>query len=157
MKLSIDSEGDSSSGDFNSAKATSVLEKELEALYPASKNYEFAEISLSFVTPDEIKKLNREYRNVDEPTDVLSFPLINFDEKENENFLMPVLALGDIVICPEEVSRLHPELEKNEAIYLMLAHSFLHLIGYDHDTEEKQALMWRLQDEIKEKILAEAE
>ena len=70
---------------------------------------------------------------------------------------MPVLALGDIVICPEEVSRLHPELEKNEAIYLMLAHSFLHLIGYDHDTEEKQDLMWRLQDEIKEKIMSEAE
>ena len=137
--------------------ATSVLEKELEALYPASKNYDSAEISLSFVTPDEIKKLNREYRNIDEPTDVLSFPLINFDEEENENFLMPVLALGDIVICPEEVSRLHPELERNEAIYLMLAHSFLHLLGYDHDTEEKQALMWRLQDEIKEKILAEAE
>ena len=101
MKLSIDSEDDSgspagsSSGDFNPVRAAAVLEKELEALYPASKDYEFAEISLSFVTPDEIKKLNREYRNVDEPTDVLSFPLINFDEKENENFLMPVLALGD--------------------------------------------------------------
>ena len=160
MKLSLsitpeDSEGDSSS-DFNLDAVAAVLKDELAAIYPDSKNYEFAEISLTFTTPDEIRKLNHEYRNVDEATDVLSFPLINFDDDKDENFFMPVLALGDIVICPEEVSRLHSELEKNEAIYLMIAHSFLHLLGYDHDTDEKQELMWRKQDEIKSKILAEA-
>ena len=154
MKLSLDSEGDSSS-DFNLEKAASVLENELAALYPDAKNYDFAEISLTFVNPEEIRKLNHDYRNIDEATDVLSFPLIDFENHE-ENF-MPVLALGDIVICPEEVSRLHPELEKNEAIYLMIAHSFLHLLGYDHDTEEKQKLMWQKQDEIKNKILAATE
>jgi len=160
LKLSLtinppeDSEGDSSS-DFNLEKAAAVLENELAVIYPDSKNYEFAEISLTFTTPDEIRKLNHDYRNIDEPTDVLSFPLINFEDKD-ENFFMPVLALGDIVICPEEVFRLHSELEKNEAIYLMIAHSFLHLLGYDHDTDEKQELMWRKQDEIKNKILAEA-
>ena len=119
MKLSLnintpeDSEGDSSS-DFNFETVAAVLENELAAIYPDSKNYDFAEISLTFTTPDEIRKLNNDYRNVDEPTDVLSFPLIDFENKE-ENFFMPVLTLGDIVICPEEVSRLHSELEKNEA------------------------------------------
>ena len=56
--------------------------------------------------------------------------------------------LGDIVICPEETARLHPELCEREAMCLMIAHSFLHLLGYDHDTEEKQAEMWALQDRI---------
>ena len=152
MKLSLDSEGDSGSSDFNLATVAAVLENELAAIYPDSKNYEFAEISLTFTTPDEIRKLNRDYRNVDEATDVLSFPLINFDDENGNN--MPVLALGDIVICPEEVKRLHSELDEREAIYLMIAHSFLHLLGFDHDTDEKQNLMWLKQDEIKSKILA---
>ncbi|MBR1486911.1 MAG: rRNA maturation RNase YbeY [Synergistaceae bacterium] len=153
-----DSEGDSSS-DFNLdagvplTTIAAVLENELAAIYPDSKKYDFAEISLTFATPDEIRKLNHDYRNVDEPTDVLSFPLIDF-ENEDEKFFMPVLTLGDIVICPEEVSRLHSELEKNEAIYLMIAHSFLHLLGFDHDTEEKEKIMWQKQDEIKSKILS---
>ena len=160
MKLSLsitpdDSEGDSSS-DFNLDAVAAVLENELAAIYPDSKNYEFAEISLTFTTPDEIRRLNHEYRDIDEATDVLSFPLINFDDDKSEDFFMPVLALGDIVICPEEVKKLHSELEENEAIYLMIAHSFLHLLGFDHDTDEKQELMWRKQDEIKSKILAEA-
>ena len=125
---------------------TDILEHELETLYPASKDYELAEISITFMKPDEIRTLNREYRDVDEPTDVLSFPM---DMEEN----MPVLLPGDIVICPEEVSCLHPELESQEAMCLMIAHSFLHLLGYDHDTDEKQLEMWKMQDEIKDKLL----
>ena len=98
--------------------------------------------------PEEIRVLNHEYRNVDEPTDVLSFPL---DINENEN--LPVLMLGDIVICPDEVSRLHTELDSQEAMCLMIAHSFLHLLGYDHDTQEKENEMWKVQDDIKAKLL----
>ena len=156
MKLSLrveDSEGDSNSiSDYSALEQ--VLENELAEIFPNSQNYEFAEISLTFATPDEIRDLNRTYRGVDEPTDVLSFPLI-----ENEPVgipELPVLALGDIVICPEETKRLHPELSLHDGILLMLAHSFLHLLGYDHDTCEKQELMWLKQDEIKNKILAEA-
>lgn len=125
-----------------------VLEHELETLYPASKNYENAEISITFVKPEEIRVLNHEYRNVDEATDVLSFPM-ELDENEN----LPVLMLGDILICPDEVSRLHPELESREAMCLMIAHSFLHLLGYDHDTQEKENEMWHIQNGIKDKLL----
>ena len=127
-------------------KFSEVLEHELESLYPASLNYELAEISIIIMKPDEIRILNHDYRDVDESTDVLSFPM---EIEEN----MPVLLLGDIVICPEEVSRLHPELESHEAMCLMIAHSFLHLIGYDHDTEEREREMWAKQDEIKRKLL----
>ena len=132
-----------------------VLEGYLEQLYPAAKFYEAAEISLSFVSPEKIRELNRDYRNVNEATDVLSFPLIE-DEPVSVPEL-PLLSLGDIVICPDETERLHPELSQHEAMCLMIAHSFLHLLGYDHDTEEKQAEMWSLQEEITAKILGGAE
>ena len=132
-----------------------VLEDYLAELYPASKLYETAEISLSFVSPEEIRELNRDYRNVDEATDVLSFPLL--DDEPVSVPELPLLSLGDIVICPEETARLHPELSQHEAMCLMIAHSFLHLLGYDHDTEEKQAEMWQLQAEITAKILGRAE
>ena len=161
LSLSIDAPEDSSDGnststnpDYPEAKIYStenvsgVLEEYLREIYPPSENYEAAEISLTFMTPDNIRALNREYRDVDEATDVLSFPMI-----DDSPMGFPVLMLGDIVICPEEVSRLHPELSQREGISLMIAHSFLHLLGYDHDTDEKQAAMWEKQDEISRKIL----
>ena len=148
MKLSLrveDSEGDSNSiSDYSALEQ--VLENELAEIFPNSQNYEFVEISLTFATPDEIRELNRAYRDVDEPTDVLSFPLI-----ENEPVgipELPVLALGDIVICPEETKGLHPELSLHDGILLMLAHSFLHLLGYDHADEDEQKVMWDLQEKI---------
>lgn len=154
MKLSLcinstdeSEDSDSTSPDYPDInRIAGILEHELETIYPESKNYEQAEISITFVKPEEIRTLNHEYRNVDEPTDVLSFPM-EFEEN------MPVLMLGDIVICPEEVARLHPELESQEAMMLMTAHSFLHLLGYDHDTSEHEREMWELQDSIKAKLL----
>ena len=137
---------------YNSEKFLRVLERELAEIYPPSQNFEDVEISLTFMTPEEIREVNRTYRNVDEATDVLSFPLL--DENEPVEIPeLPVLSLGDIVICPEEVARLHPDLNQQEAMLLMIAHSFLHLLGYDHDTDEKQELMWNKQEAIKNKLL----
>ena len=144
MKLTMSVEGENS--DINAIAG--VLKSELIRLYPDSKNYEEAEISLSFVTPEEIRELNRTYRDTDESTDVLSFPMI-----DDEQIELPVLELGDIVICPEEVKRLHPELSEREGMCLMIAHSFLHLLGYDHADEDEQKEMWELQNGIASKIL----
>ena len=160
MKLSLcintpeDSSNNNSESDpdINFQAFESVLEQELLNIYPDSKNFENAEISLTFVDSDSIRELNRNYRNIDEPTDVLSFPML-----ENESVgipELPVLALGDIVICPEQVKRLHPELNYDESICLMIAHSFLHLLGYDHDTQENESIMWERQDIITKKLLA---
>ena len=158
MKLSvtIDAPDDSSDGnskanpDFNDPRISEVLEEYLREIYPASKRYDTAEVSLTFMPPEEIRALNRDYRDVDEATDVLSFPMI--DETAGMPEGMPLM-LGDIVICPEEVSRLHPELSEREAMCLMIAHSFLHLLGYDHRTEDEQAEMWAKQDEISRRLL----
>ena len=134
-------------------KVAEVLEKYLTEILPDAEDYEFSEISLTFMTAEEIRAVNFEYRQVDEPTDVLSFPLI-MDKDMTLNIPgFSVLLLGDIVICPEEVARLHPELSLKQGIALMIAHAFLHLLGYDHDTQEKQELMWDKQDIIARNIL----
>ena len=104
------------------------------------------------MSPEGIRELNKLYRDVDESTDVLSFPLLD-ENIPVEVPELPVLALGDIVICPPEVLRLHSELNESEGILLMIAHSFLHLLGYDHDTQEKQDDMWAKQEAIKNSLL----
>ena len=143
-----DSTNNSNYPSINTEKISEVLENELKEIYPASKNFERAEISITFMNSKEIQELNKTYRNINEPTDVLSFPML-----DDNDIAMPLLMLGDIVICPEQVEKLHPELEIKDAMYLMIAHSFLHLLGYDHETEEKQNEMWEKQEMIKNKML----
>ena len=161
MKLSLcitpeDSSNNNSESDpdINFSAFESVLEQELLNIYPDSKNFENAEISLTLMDSDSIREINKQYRDVDEPTDVLSFPMLDNELESVGIPELPVLSLGDIVICPEEVKRLHPELNYNESICLMTAHSFLHLLGYDHDTEENESIMWERQDVIAKKLLA---
>lgn len=94
---------------------------------------ETAEISLSFVSKEEIRQLNAEFRRVDAVTDVLSFPLGengNYDYNPESGALM----LGDIVLCmqkAEEQAELYGHSLQREVAYLTV-HSLLHLLGYDH-------------------------
>lgn len=113
-------------------------------------NSEGAEISLSFVTRDEIRRLNSMYRNVDSHTDVLSFPLVeDFDEIDDEEEYM----LGDVVICREqarEQAREYGHSEEREIVYLFV-HSVLHLLGYDHmDEDEKHEMRVREEEVMRE-------
>lgn len=94
---------------------------------------ETAEVSISFISNDEIKKLNKEFRNVDSVTDVLSFPL-GENGVYDKNPETGALLLGDIVISlkkAEEQSKLYGHTLEREVAYLTV-HSVLHLIGYDH-------------------------
>ncbi|MBQ9388664.1 MAG: rRNA maturation RNase YbeY [Synergistaceae bacterium] len=166
LSVSIDAPEDSADGNSSSTtnpnypdikiygteKITGVLEEYLIDIYPESQEYDSAELSMTFMTPEQIRALNNEYRGVDEATDVLSFPMIDVDDV-NDSMPLPVLTLGDIVICPEMTFELHPELTQREAMCLMIAHSFLHLLGYDHDTEEREREMWIKQDEIMRGLL----
>lgn len=130
-----------------------VLERELLELCPSLAACEEVELSLSLLPPDEIRELNREYRDRDEATDVLSFPLWEEDGRFAPDLAMgPVLSLGDVVICPEEAARLHPDSSEARRLCLLLAHSFLHLLAWDHDTEERQTVMWARQDALRAKL-----
>ncbi|HQK52790.1 MAG TPA: rRNA maturation RNase YbeY [Sedimentibacter sp.] len=104
------------------------------------------EVSVSFVTNEEITELNREYRNVDSETDVLSFPM-------NEEF-DGVNILGDIVISTqkiiEQANDFNHSMER-EMCYLTV-HSMLHLLGYDHMSKEEKNKMRAKEKEIMKKL-----
>ena len=109
------------------------------------------EISLSIVNNDEIQEINKQYRNIDAPTDVLSFPLLTFEEGEqadvNEN---DEIMLGDIIISIEKAISQAEEYGhglKRELAFLT-AHSMLHLMGYDHMKDEEREEMFAKQEAI---------
>lgn len=101
---------------------------------------ERAEISLTLVSLEEIRELNRDYRDVDRETDVLSFPQYECVEE------MPAegeLCLGDVVICLDKVKSQAEEFGhsfEREFVYLF-AHSLLHLLGYDHMEDDEKTVM----------------
>jgi probable rRNA maturation factor len=97
----------------------------------ASEGVEEAELGLIFVGPDEIRSLKREHLGIDEPTDVLSFPI---DARERLPDGVP-RQLGDAIICPQVVG---------EAWRPPLVHGLLHLLGYEHGSEmEAKERSWR--------------
>ena len=110
---------------------------------------ERTEISVTFVEGEEIRHLNREYRDTDKVTDVLSFP--QFDDL-NEIPEVGEICLGDVVICKERALEQAEEFGhsfEREIIYLF-THSILHLLGYDHMEEDEQKEMRRREEEVME-------
>lgn len=109
---------------------------------------EEAELSISFVDEEEIQSINRDYRDKDKVTDVISFSLEE-DEPEIEGLDIPRV-LGDIIICLEvakEQAASYNHSLSRELGFLAL-HGFLHLLGYDHMTPEDEKEMFSRQDEI---------
>ena len=108
-------------------------------------------VSVTLTNPENIRKINKQYRNIDKETDVLSFPM--FEKSEIENILMKKQAnvedvLGDIVISLERVYEQAKEYNhsfERELAY-MLVHGFYHLMGYDH-IEEKDKEQMRPKEE----------
>lgn len=107
---------------------------------------ENAIFSVIFVTEEEIQKLNREYRNIDRVTDVISFALEDEEDLPKSN----IRVLGDIYICinrMKEQSISYGHSEKRELSFLAV-HGLLHLLGYDHMTKEDEKEMFGLQELI---------
>ena len=107
-----------------------------------------AEVSVSVVDGEQIKELNRDFRNIDRVTDVLSFPIGDKNPETGE------IVLGDIVLCAEKVISQAQEFghtRKRELAFLT-CHSMLHLLGYDHIEEDDRIEMENLQRKILEKI-----
>lgn len=109
------------------------------------------EISVSIVDNEEIRQINKQFRNIDRETDVLSFPMLTFAEGEmaerNEN---DEIVLGDIIISLERAREQAAEYGHSlkREIAFLTAHSMLHLLGYDHMEPEEEAEMFRRQKEI---------
>lgn len=108
---------------------------------------ERTEISVTFVEAEEIRELNRDYRDNDKVTDVLSFP--QFDDL-NDIPDFGEICLGDVVICKERAEEQAEEFGhsfEREIIYLF-THSILHLLGYDHMEEEEKREMRACEEEV---------
>lgn len=143
--------------DFNAEElAKEVINQAIEM-----EDFPFeAQVSLTLVDEETIKEINKDTRNIDKVTDVLSFPMLELDspsdfskvEEDDGNFDYETgeALLGDIVICVQKVMAQAVEFghnQKREYAFL-IAHSMLHLFGYDHMTEEEEKVMFSRQEEI---------
>ena len=157
----------------NRQKKINITDEEVEELKKvilyALKEEEVevpTEVSLVFVDNEEIREINNDTRNIDRETDVLSFPMLDYDDKKvfkdmyrNYDFDVTYkdgedIVLGDIVLSLEkalEQSKEYNHSFQREASYLVV-HSVLHLLGYDHMVEEDKIVMRRREEEILEKL-----
>ncbi len=114
-------------------------------------------ITVTFTNPENIQKINKEYRNIDKATDVLSFPMFEKKELENkiqEKDFVHEDILGDIVISIEKVKEQAKEYGHSfeRELSYMLVHGFYHLMGYDHIEEEDKKEMRQKEEKILEQL-----
>ncbi len=161
MSLYIETEGNISFSFDAREIAETVVEASLEYVQCP---YE-AEVNLLITHDEEIREMNREHRGIDRATDVLSFPMLEFErpgdftgiDEEMSDVFDPEsgeLMLGDIVISADKVIAQAEEYghsPKREYAFL-IAHSMLHLCGYDHMEDDERKVMEQKQREIMEKI-----
>ncbi len=114
-----------------------------------------AQISVTFTDDEKIRDINREYRNIDSPTDVLSFPMLEFDENMKPQITEfdrqdGEVLLGDIVISLERAKAQADSFGHSllREVAFLTAHSMLHLLGYDHMTEPEERIMFEKQESI---------
>ena len=105
-------------------------------------------VSVTIIDNETIHGINKQYRNVDRPTDVISFALL--DNEQNKPIPGMIIDLGEILISYEkaqEQAKQYGHSEEREFSFLFV-HGLLHLLGYDHMKEEDEKVMFALQDEI---------
>ena len=125
-----------------------ILEKTCQVL---DRNNDW-KLSVIFVTPDQIHEINRDYRNIDRATDVISFAL---QDNQTHWFEGDSCELGDIFINVQAIrdqAKEYGHSIRREACFLF-CHGLLHLMGYDHMTKEEETEMFHLQDVILDEIV----
>lgn len=144
-----------------------LAEKVIDTALDYAKCPYETEVNLLLTMNDEIQEMNRNFREIDRPTDVLSFPMVDYEIAGEFDFLEEQadafhpetgeLILGDIVISKEKVISQAKEyghsIEREYAF--LIAHSMLHLFGYDHMEEDERAVMEQKQKEIMELLQIE--
>ncbi|MBE6547147.1 MAG: rRNA maturation RNase YbeY [Ruminococcaceae bacterium] len=103
------------------------------------------QVSVTFTDNAGIRELNRQYRNIDKETDVLSFPLTEFERGEEPPMDAPEVSLGDIVLSLERAVAQAEEYghSSEREVAFLTVHSMLHLLGYDHVNSEEEELEMR--------------
>ncbi len=137
----------------SSVNTSYELKKTVRNAIQATLKYEKiicdTEVSVTFCDNEYIHKINLEYRKIDKPTDVLSFPLV--EDINDEGLDLPQLPLGDIVLSLEKAGEQAEEYGYSflHEVAFLCIHSTLHLLGYDHEkSKEDDEDMCRRQKEI---------
>ena len=128
---------------FNeSSLDTKPYEKIIKGVLKKIKNKK--EFNINFVDDEEIQRINRQYRNIDRVTDVISFALCDDPDNQMED------ELGDIFIDLDQAFRQAEDYGHSitREVAFLAVHGYLHLCGYDHMTEEDEKVMFAKQDEI---------
>jgi probable rRNA maturation factor len=141
----LDETNDVNEDDINQLQQILDFAASKERIEPGS------EVSITFVTNERIQEINRDYRDKNSPTDVISFAMEEMGEGEIEmvGTNMPRI-LGDIIISTtrtKEQAEEYGHSFKRELGFLAV-HGFLHLLGYDHETKEDEEIMFSLQRTI---------
>lgn len=128
----------------------------LEANWPTDRLPHAVEVSLTFLTLEEMARLNGESRGVDAPTDVLSFPLWDFSAGEDPCEGPEGVPLGDVVFCLDRCryNAAQAGVTPQSEMALLWCHSLLHLLGYDHVTAQEQDRMWAAQEAGRDRMVA---
>lgn len=145
MELEINSEIEQNIDEYRDIYPR-LLEKVLKMLNVTTNVI----MSITFVDEDMIHEINKTYRNIDRPTDVISFAFL--DDKSEKIVGDVPLDLGEIYICYDvaDKNRLSYNNSLKRELCFLFVHGLLHLLGYDHMTKEDEEVMFPLQEKILE-------
>lgn len=143
-----------------------LLEKALGEVIKEEDCFSDVMLSLSFVTDEEIKELNNNFRGKNKATDVLSFPMIEYNKgmffkdlldseiEEEKDVATGLINLGDIVVSLDTIKRQAKDFNNTfeKELCLMVIHSMLHLMGYDHMVKSEEKVMFAKQELILSKV-----
>lgn len=112
-------------------------------------------LSLYFCDDSEIQQINKTYRNLDKPTNVLSFSAFDFNCEKINKDLLNIDCLGDLIFCPTIINEQATKKYKKKILehwaHLSI-HGFLHLIGYDHQNDEQAKIMEQTEIDLLQKL-----
>ncbi len=121
-----------------------LVERAANATLEHESTPDDSDLTIVLTDDEQLQDLNRDYRDVDAPTDVLSFPASEADPETGRRYL------GDILIsvqrAEEQAAAADHPLEAE--LQLLVVHGVLHLLGYDHAEEEEKSRMWTAQSEV---------
>ncbi|KIR01881.1 metal-dependent hydrolase [Lachnospiraceae bacterium TWA4] len=164
MTIEIEKEIDKMPDQFDFDWEAVIKEVILAAIDYEECPYE-AEVSVTITNEEGIHQINKEFRDIDRSTDVLSFPMVNYEEPGNFDHVEDdemecfnpetgELVLGDIVLCVEKIleqAENYNHSVKRELAFLT-AHSMFHLFGYDHMEDDERIVMEKRQSDLLEQL-----
>jgi len=136
---------------FSALLDQQLIQQAVELVLHSENIFDAVGLSVIISDDNQLHELNRQFRGIDAPTDVLSFPADHLDPESGERYL------GDVIIsyprakanCAPEHQSTEPTSQRvQEEVLLLTVHGVLHLLGYDHHTENERASMWTKQADI---------